>query len=88
MFFFFIFSSKLSKLIPLLLDTRLYKCQMGWNSSELMIIVISSCVLYSTFNLEDFAIVWLHARSCVTTLYYTPAYGLYSRASNTSTPSI
>jgi hypothetical protein len=63
-------------------------CQMGWNCSELMIIVIFRVVLYSTFNLEDFAIVWLHARSCVTILCRTPAHGLYGRTSDTSTPSI
>jgi hypothetical protein len=49
-----------------------------------MKIVIVRVVLYSTFNLEDFAIVWLHARSCVAILCCTPAYGLYSCASNTS----
>jgi hypothetical protein len=53
-----------------------------------MIIVIFRVVLYSTFNLEDFAIVWLHARSCVTILCRTLAHGLYGRTSDTSTPSI
>jgi hypothetical protein len=34
----------------------------------------------STFNLEVFAIVWLHGRSCVTILCCTPAHGLYGHA--------
>jgi hypothetical protein len=37
---------------------------------------------YSTFNLKDFAIMWLHARSCVAILCRTPAYGLYDCASD------
>jgi hypothetical protein len=36
----------------------------------------------STFNLEVFAIVWLHGRSCVTFLCCTPAHGLYGRGSD------
>jgi hypothetical protein len=43
---------------------------------------------HSTFAPEISAIVWLHARSCVTTLCCTLAYGLYGRTSDTSTPCI
>jgi hypothetical protein len=56
-----------------------------------VVIILNKLVLffsYAALAPEVFAIVWLHARTSVTILCYTPAYSLYSRASNTSTPSI
>jgi hypothetical protein len=56
-----------------------------------VVIILDELVLfffYAALAPEVFAIVWLHARTGVTILCCTPAYGLYGRASNTSTPSI
>jgi hypothetical protein len=53
-----------------------------------VVMILDELVLYATLSPEVFAIVWLHARPGVTLLCCTPTYGLYDRASNTSTPSI